>query len=244
MPDQIFENPRLVSIYDYFDGSREDLESYLLLAKELKAKTLLDVGCGTGCFACLAASHGLSVTAVDPASASLEFARQKRFADRVNWILGDASSLPPFSADMALMTGNVAQVFLTDEDWQAALVSIHSSLKPDGHLVFEVRDPSKSAWIDWTPEKTRNRIQIPGVGAVVGWCEVVSVVDELVRFRWTYRFGSDGAVLSSDSTIRFRSKGAIVESLHSAGFKIEDVRDAPDRPGKEFVFLASASSSV
>lgn len=51
MVDEIFENPRLAQIYDHFDGDRDDLVHYLNIAKELKAKSVLDVGCGTGCFA-------------------------------------------------------------------------------------------------------------------------------------------------------------------------------------------------
>jgi len=51
MPDQIFEHPRLVAIYDFFDGDRKDLDHYVALAKELKAKSVLDLVCETGCFA-------------------------------------------------------------------------------------------------------------------------------------------------------------------------------------------------
>ena len=58
MPDSIFENPRLVRIYDFLDGKRVDLDHYISIAKELKAKSILDVGSGTGCFALLATAHG------------------------------------------------------------------------------------------------------------------------------------------------------------------------------------------
>src|SRR5690606_35551919 len=58
-------------------------------------------------------------TAVDPAAASLEVARTKPGADRVRWIHGYETDLPRLSVDLATMTGNVAQVFLTDEEWDA-----------------------------------------------------------------------------------------------------------------------------
>jgi hypothetical protein len=64
------------------------------------------------------------------------------------------------------------------------------------------------------------------------------VTGEFVTFRASYVFASDGAVLTSESTLRFRSKTAIAESLTAAGFTVEEIRDAPDRPGKEFVFVA------
>jgi hypothetical protein len=59
-----------------------------------------------------------------------------------------------------------------------------------------------------------------------------------VSFRWSFAFAGDGAVLTSDSTLRFRSREDIADSLALAGLSLDDVRDAPDRPGREFVFLA------
>ena len=38
MSDSIFENERLVEIYDIFDGPRFDLEQYILIVNELKAE--------------------------------------------------------------------------------------------------------------------------------------------------------------------------------------------------------------
>lgn len=114
MPDAIFAHPRLAAVYDAFDGRRDDLNSYLALADELSADVVLDVGCGTGSLAVLLASGGRTVVAVDPAEASLEIAKSKDGAANVRWIHGDATALPPLSADLAMMTGNVAQVFLAD----------------------------------------------------------------------------------------------------------------------------------
>jgi hypothetical protein len=51
-------------------------------------------------------------------------------------------------------------------------------------------------------------------------------------------FGSDGATLTSDSTRRFWSRAEIEDSLLSAGYGLAEVRDAPDRPGWEWVFIA------
>jgi hypothetical protein len=41
----------------------------------------------------------------------------------VTWVHGDATSLVGLeaAADLAVMTGNVAQVFVSDEDWYATL---------------------------------------------------------------------------------------------------------------------------
>lgn len=238
MPDQIFEHPRLVSIYDAFDGYRTDLDHYVAIAKELNPKSVLDIGSGTGCLACLLSEQGFEVTGVEPARASLEYAKSRPHANQVHWIFGEATDLPNLKVDLAVMTGNVAQIFLTDTSWAKTLLSIRRSLQPRGHLVFEVRDPSKKAWLEWTKERTYSAIDLPKIGRVEGWCNVTDVSDELVSFRWTYVFESDGQVMTSDSTLRFREKAAIEESLVNSGYRVREIRESPDRPGKEFVFIA------
>lgn len=61
MADAIFEDPRLVAIYDTLDGARDDLDLYLALIDELGANLILDIGCGTGTLACLLGAQGKSV---------------------------------------------------------------------------------------------------------------------------------------------------------------------------------------
>jgi hypothetical protein len=67
---------------------------------------------------------------------------------------------------------------------------------------------------------------------------VTDVRPSIVSFRSTYIFEVDGASYTSDSTLRFRSRAHLAISLPEAGFEVNDVRDAPDRPGREFVLLA------
>ncbi|MCW2595204.1 MAG: cypM [Jatrophihabitans sp.] len=49
---------------------------------------------------------------------------------------------------------------------------------------------------------------------------------------------SDQEVLPSDSTLRFRERDEVEADLVAHGFVPDEVRDAPDRPGREFVFCA------
>ena len=146
MPDAIFAHPRLAPIYDAFDGERDDLDAYLRIADELGAHHVLDVGCGTGSLAILLANSGRHVTGVDPAEASLHVAMSKSGAGSVTWLHGDATTLPDLAVDVAMMTGNVAQVFLTDDEWCSTLRGIHRALRVGGHLVFETRRPERRAW--------------------------------------------------------------------------------------------------
>ncbi len=238
MPDAVFAHPRLAPLYDVFDSDRGDLDVYDALVDELGARSVLDVGCGTGTFACRLAAKGLEVTGVDPALASLDIARAKPGADKVRWLHGDATNLPSMTVDLAIMTGNVAQVFIDDADWQATLLGVRNALAPGGLFVFETRDPSKRAWEKWTPGRTSRRIDVSGEGQVEQWYEVLSEEGERVTFRSVFHFLRDGEVLESISTLRFRSRSAVELSLAQCGFDVVEVRDAPDRPGLEFVFIA------
>ncbi|SDG09367.1 Ubiquinone/menaquinone biosynthesis C-methylase UbiE [Blastococcus aurantiacus] len=238
MTDAIFAEPRLAAIYDAFDGPRDDLQPYLALAEEPGVRSVLDIGCGTGTFACLLAARGIEVIGVDPAAASLDVARRKPGSERVRWVHGEASSLPPVQVDLVTMTANVAQVFLDDGAWAATLGATRAALRPGGRLVFGSRRPERQAWLAWDRERSLTRAVVPGAGPVRTWVEVTDVREDVVSFRWSFLFEVDGAVLTSDSTLRFRSLEELSDAVRSAGLVVDDVRDAPDRPGAEYVVLA------
>jgi SAM-dependent methyltransferase len=237
--DAIFEDRRLAQLYDPLDPDRSDLDAYAAMVAEFGARSVLDVGCGTGTFACMLAARGIEVIGVDPAEASLEVARAKPGAAAVRWLHGDATSLPPMQVDLATMTANVAQVFVTDQEWDATLRGVHGALRPGGRLVFETRDPARQAWLSWTRERSFTRTDIPEVGMVQSWHELTDVSGQLVSFRSITVFEADGTELTSESTLRFRERDEIAASLEAAGYRLDEVRDAPDRPGRELVFMTS-----
>jgi hypothetical protein len=154
---------------------------------------------------------------------------------------GVAADVLEVQADLATMTGNVAQVFLDDDEWAKTLAASFRALRPGGWLVFETRRPERQAWLEWNREDSFSSVEIAGVGVVQSWHDVLDVSLPFVTFRGTIVFVDDGATLTSDSTLRFRSQDEIEASLEAAGFRVRDVREAPDRPGKEFVFLATSS---
>jgi hypothetical protein len=156
----------------------------------------------------------------------------------VAWILGDATTLPPLQVDAAVMTGNVAQVFLRDDEWLATLRGIRMALALHGHLVFESRRPERRAWEDWAVETGPVVRDVLDVGEVEQRSEVTQVALPYVSFRQSYRFARTDTVISSNSTLRFRSRAEIEDSLAGAGFTLLEVRDAVDRPHQENVFIA------
>ncbi|MBT0769026.1 class I SAM-dependent methyltransferase [Kineosporia sp. J2-2] len=238
MSDEIFANPRLARVYDAFDDNREDLDAYLRLADDLGALHVVDVGCGTGTLAIMLAARGRTVTGIDPATASLDVARRKPGAEAVNWIRGDAQDLDLTGVDLITMTGNMVQAITDPDGWDAALNACSHALRPGGHLVFESRNPAFRAWEGWTADRTRLTRDIDGIGLVEQWFQLIDVDWPLVTFRGTWRFHDDGAVLTSMSTLRFRERGELESAVTSHGLEVVDVREAPDRPGREFVVIA------
>jgi len=142
------------------------------------------------------------------------------------------------------MTGLSMRAVIAIFEWQKA-----NGTTPDPRIYSTVKemqewlrkyawDPAKKAWLEWNRDQTHRRAVVPGAGPVETWTDLTQVRGSLVSFRTTFVFGSDGAVLTSDSTLRFRSRGELADSLAEAGLIVDEVRDAPDRPGLEFVFIA------
>lgn len=221
--DGHYVDPRLVELYDHDNPRGADTDFYLRLAAILDARRILDLGCGTGLLTReLAAVAGRSVTGVDPSPAMLGVARRQPDAERVQWVEGDASALGTPAADLVVMTGNVAQVFLDDAEWSATLHAIHAALRPSGHLAFESRNPNARAWEQWTRNATYERIDSP-FGPMECWLELVHVGDGRVRFEGHNVFTNTGEVVVASSELRFRSQAEITDSLANAGFTVEHV---------------------
>jgi hypothetical protein len=156
----------------------------------------------------------------------------------VHWIHGDATALPAMRVELATMTANVAQAIADPPDWEGTLRGVYDALRPGGHLVFETREPAYRAWQEWNRAASYRTTTIPGVGAVESWVDMMDLSWPLVTFRGTYVFASDGQVLTSDSTLRFRERDEVEAALVAHGYAVQEVRGAPDRPGREFVFFA------
>ncbi|MBA3265896.1 MAG: class I SAM-dependent methyltransferase [Nocardioidaceae bacterium] len=243
MADDLFEHPRLAAVYDALDPDRSDLNVYAAIVTELGARRVLDLGCGTGTFALMLAIRGVDVVGVDPAGASLDVARGKKGADRVRWVHGDATALPEDmegQVDLAVMTGNVAQAIVDEQDWATTLAVVRRCLRPGGHLVFETRRPERRGWEEWTREQSETVTEVPGHGLIRHWVQLTKVDLPLVSFEAVRVFGDQ--TLTSTSTLRFRSEDEIAASLGASGYVVREVREAPDRPGRELVFVTQRAA--
>ena len=220
--DLHYTDPRLVDLYDIENPHGPDFDFFLQLADELKARRILDLGCGTGLLTRQLARVEREVTGVDPSPTMLAYARQQPGADAVQWIQGTSRALGTPNADLLLMTSNVSQVFLDDAEWDTTLQHIHAALSPGGHLAFESRNPEDRGWEQWNPETTLAQLETPH-GPVETWLKVVGEGNGRVHFEGHNIFKNTGEDLIVTSTLRFRSYEEISSSLRDAGFTIETV---------------------
>lgn len=220
--DLHYVDPRLVDLYDIENPHGVDFDFFIRLAADLKARHILDLGCGTGLLTRQLAVNGRKVIGVDPAPAMLAYARRQPGAERVQWIEGDSSALGTPEADLVIMTSNVAQVFLEDAEWAATLDHIYAALRSGGHLAFESRNPDDRGWEKWNPETTFARLDTPH-GPVESWLEVVKAGNGRVHFKGHNVFKNTGEDLVAQSELRFRSYTELTTSLNNAGFTVEQL---------------------
>lgn len=220
--DQHYTDPRLVALYDLQNARGADTDFYLRLAADLDARTVVDLGCGTGLLTCELALGGRRVIGVDPSPAMLAVARRRPGAERVQWVAGDSRALGAAAADLAVMTGNVAQVFLDDAVWLATLRDLRAALRPGGVLAFESRNPDDRPWERWSRAATYERLETPD-GPVECWLEVVGAEAGRVRCVGHNVFSASGESVAASSELRFRTPAELTASLGAAGFAVERV---------------------
>lgn len=253
-----FSDPKLVAIYDTVNPIAADTEFYCTdLATQLSAVSIIDLGAGTGLLTCELAKRGHHMTGVEPSDAMLAIARTRPYGDEVQWIGGSASKLddfPDLHTDLAIMTGHVAQFFVEDDEWHSALLALHKSLKPGGHIAFESRNPAVQPWsddhikghIDWPSQTSRKLVNDPVAGDIEWWTKPLTVKGERVLYENHYLFKNSGEELISTNELRFRTRAELEDSLVAAGFTVEDVfgywdRRPADDDSPELIFVAIKS---
>lgn len=239
-----FSDPRLTAIWEtinvYDPGTQPDF--YLALARDLGAASLVDLGCGSGTVTQVFADAGLRITASDPSAQMIALARERSGCEQVTWLVGSAEVLGAPDADMAIMTGHVAQFFVDDAEWAAALHALHDALRPGGTLAFEARNPEERGWERWTPASTNAYVDAT-LGPITCWSDWHDVTDGVVSYTNYYRIDTTGEELASPSRLRFRREAELRASLTEAGFTVDAMygswaRDPVGPTQPEFITIA------
>ena len=219
-PCASYTDPRLAAVYDPLNPPDAADAFYLALAGR-EPLTILDMGCGTGRLAVALAERGHAVTGADPAPAMLDIACRRPGGEKVRWIESKAATLdlgPVF--DLIIMTGHVFQVFLEDEEISAVLANLRGHLAPDGRLAFEMRNAAVRDWETWTPDETREVVQVPGIGPVQVHHDIARVEGRLVTFQTHFVF-RPGDTAFTESTLRFMDHGEVAHFVESAGLRAQ-----------------------
>jgi SAM-dependent methyltransferase len=219
-----YNQPELADLYDDENVWDASADFYLDLARQIGAKTLLDIGCGTGTVTRgIAAAIGVRAMGVDPAAPMLAVARRKTEGEAVEWIEADARTVRlGRSFDLIIMTGHAFQGLVTREDQAALLATIAAHLNPDGRFGFDTRNPSAQEWLEWTPDLSRRVVDTEASGAVEIWDEAnmdprTGILDVVEH----YRILSSGKHLRSDFRLRFTPQADLARAITAAGLAVE-----------------------
>jgi SAM-dependent methyltransferase len=132
----------------YFRGLREsgdDLDwggqwtgPFLVPLREAAARTILELGCGTGNDAARLAREGYAVTAADLSAEAIGRA-QASFAPDVTFLVADIAEPFPFpDASFDAVMSNVALHMFPDAVTRAVFAEIRRVVRPDGLFLFHV----------------------------------------------------------------------------------------------------------
>jgi len=120
------------SIFDY-DEEFRIFDKYL---SKIKAKKILELGCGSGNMAKLFIKNKYDYTGLDSSEQMINLA--KEFVPKGKFILGDMRNLElQETYDAILVTGRTFTHMTTNHDVMFALYSIHEVLNPEGWLIFD-----------------------------------------------------------------------------------------------------------
>jgi SAM-dependent methyltransferase len=228
--------------YDELNPADDDYRFYAALGAPADVSRAVDLGCGTGTLARMLASDIASVVGVDPDAEMLRVARSKDPEGRVDWRLGYSDVLEPESTEFAVMSGHVAQVFVEDDDWLAALRDLRRALVPGGLLAFESRNPRARRWEAWTRELTLRTVET-SEGVVEFWHETAVVDLPRVSYDTLTRNLCTGEATTNRDALAFRDERALRASLEHVGFEVDHVygdwnRTAPTTISPELIVIA------
>lgn len=122
------------------------IDALTKLLPKTKAKSILEIGCGTGRFTTrLAGCYPRStIQAIDFCPQMIEVAMRKWSGSAVDWLVADGETFePPPGTRFDLVTSSGALQWF--DDLGAALARMRTWLTPHGHLVFAIFGPQTFA---------------------------------------------------------------------------------------------------
>ncbi len=231
--------------YDLFYRDKDyageaDYVRQLIARYQPQAKSILDLGCGTGRHARHLAAHGFAMTGVDRSEQMLAAARTAVAANdatECDFLQGDIRTLAlEQSFDVVISLFHVISYQCGNDDLAAAFATAKRHLKPGGVFIFD-------AWygpavLSEKPETRIKRLE-DATSDITRMVEPVLRVNENcvdLHYRILVQDKSSGSVdeINEIHSMRYLFRPEIELMLHQAGLTLLDTREwLSDRePGK------------
>jgi len=134
--DQYFR--RLRESGDDLDWKGQWTEPFLVPLAEAAARTILELGCGTGNDAARLAREGYSVTAIDLSPEAIKQAKA-RFGSDVRFLVADMTRPLPFpDGSFDAVMSNVAMHMFPDAVTRSVFAEVGRLVRPDGLFLLHV----------------------------------------------------------------------------------------------------------
>jgi SAM-dependent methyltransferase len=217
-----FTEDRLAALYDVFypPERRDDFAFYLPLI--LSARSVLDVGCGTGALLHMAreAGHTKRLCGLDPAEGMLNQACRRK---DIEWVHGDLASVGwDREFDLVVMTGHAFQEYTEDDEIRVALAAIRAALADGGRFAFETRNPLDRAWLRWPAQYSGEATDANGAVVRCTYQVQTPVIGGVVRTQSTFTSPAWDHPEVSRGALRFIDADMLAAFLTEAGLTIEE----------------------
>ena len=223
------------------DHVTEDIECYqeLIMQADLRAPTILEIGCGTGRVLARLAAAGYAVTGVDPSDAMRQrcarrlAALPERVSRRVRLLAGDAEHLPlgeDDQFDLALFSLNTFAHLLTIPARHYALAQVAAHLRPGALLLLDLdllgtRRLAETAgqlwWRGTWPLPENNAVLLSHLMTAAP-ASTPGLLD-VTHFYDAHEQGGEVRRSISRMSLALLSKGEVEVALQFAGFSVDEV---------------------
>ncbi|MGC4192104.1 MAG: class I SAM-dependent methyltransferase [Thermomicrobiales bacterium] len=139
----------------------------------------------------------------------------------IEWRRAKAADIPDRERfAVAIMASHGFQYLATDDELDCSLAAIARALRPEGHFVFDTRNPLAREWETWTPDHPFDVVDPAGREL-----RMIYRVEDVSGDRVTSTESTcarNGTPLRVDrATFRFLSAGVLNARLQAAGFVVE-----------------------
>ncbi|TIW59716.1 MAG: methyltransferase domain-containing protein [Mesorhizobium sp.] len=217
---------------DWGLGRYESIAAQLLPAARIvieaarlrSGERVVDVGCGTGNAALLAAEHGTDVIGVDPAARLIQVAAGRAALQRVQatFRLGKAEALPLDDASADVILSVFGVIFASDAEAVAA--EIGRVLKPDGRIAISAWVPTGTmfAMNATAAERVRQALEAPRQPQPFTWHDPVALARLLQPSGFALSFEEHELAFTAASARDFLDQQMKDHPLAVAGIAVLD----------------------